>query len=74
VAKLWLHVSSNQEIRYWHITKFQFIVVACAAAGKVPPPGWTESDESGRAVSLSDVSRRGKSMALDNIKSFYVLT
>jgi hypothetical protein len=30
-------------------------VVACAAAGKIPPPGWTESGD--RAIDLSRASR-----------------
>jgi hypothetical protein len=30
-------------------------VVACAAAGKMPPPGWTESGD--RAIDLSRASR-----------------
>ncbi|PMD62376.1 acetyl-CoA acetyltransferase [Hyaloscypha bicolor E] len=33
---------------------------ACAAAGKLPPPGWTKSDESGKGVSVSDISRFGE--------------
>jgi hypothetical protein len=37
-------------------------VGACAAAGKIPPPGWTKADESGKGVSVSDVSRFGESM------------
>jgi hypothetical protein len=37
-------------------------VGACAAAGKLPPPGWTKSDESGKGVSVSDISRFGESM------------
>ncbi len=39
-----------------------FGVNACAAAGKLPPPGWTKPDETGKGVSLSDVSRFGESM------------
>jgi hypothetical protein len=31
------------------------VVVACAAAGKMPPPGWTESGD--RAINLSRASR-----------------
>ncbi|KUJ06859.1 uncharacterized protein LY89DRAFT_661468 [Mollisia scopiformis] len=31
---------------------------SCAAAGKMPPPGWTSPDESGTAVSVSDLSSR----------------
>ena len=27
-------------------------VGACAAAGKLPPPGWTKPDESGKGVSV----------------------
>jgi hypothetical protein len=37
-------------------------VGACAAAGKLPPPRWTKPDESGKGVSVSDVSRFGESM------------
>ena len=36
-------------------------VGACIAAGKYPPPGWTKQDESGKGVSVSDVSRFGES-------------
>ncbi|CZR64499.1 uncharacterized protein PAC_14397 [Phialocephala subalpina] len=35
-------------------------VGACAAAGKMPPPGWTAPDESGTGVSVSDLSRRNQ--------------
>jgi hypothetical protein len=36
------------------------LVGACAAAGKLPPPGWTKSSESGRALSLSDITGQGR--------------
>ncbi|KAF8855344.1 acetyl-CoA acetyltransferase [Acephala macrosclerotiorum] len=35
---------------------------ACAAAGKLPPPGWTAPDERGTAVSVSDLSRRNQGL------------
>ncbi|KAN0096639.1 hypothetical protein V8E51_015444 [Hyaloscypha variabilis] len=35
---------------------------ACAAAGKYPPPGWTKPDESGKGVSVSNVSRFGENL------------
>lgn len=38
------------------------IVAACAAADKLPPPGWTAPDESAQTVSLSDVSWGGESI------------
>jgi len=37
-------------------------VGACAAAGEMPPPGWTNPDESTKGASVSDVSRFGESM------------
>lgn len=37
------------------------LVGACAAAGKLPPPGWTVPDENVKGVSVSDVSRFGES-------------
>lgn len=44
----------------WRLLKNE--VGAYAAAGKLPPPGWTKPDESGKGVSVSDVSRFGESM------------
>lgn len=40
------------------------IVGACAAAGKLPPPGWAAPDESVPTVSLSNVKRSGDSKSL----------
>lgn len=37
------------------------VVGACAAAGKLPPPGWTAPDESAQVVSLKKVTRHGDS-------------
>jgi hypothetical protein len=37
-------------------------VGACAAAGKLPPPGWTVPDENAKSISVSDVSRFGESL------------
>lgn len=34
------------------------VVSAYAAAGKLLPPGWTPPDENGKAVSVSDLSKR----------------
>jgi hypothetical protein len=47
-------------------------VGACAAAGKFPPPGWTNPDESGKAVSVSDVSRFGESTISHESMSEYL--
>jgi len=41
-------------------------VGACAAAGNLPPLGWTKPDESGKGVSVSDVSRFGESKTSDH--------
>lgn len=35
---------------------------ACAAAGKMPPPGWTPPNEDARTVSVSDVKRFGQNL------------
>ncbi len=42
---------------------------ACAAAGKLPPPGWTTPDESGASVSVSDLSRRNQGEYLYLLKT-----
>ena len=39
-------------------------VGACAAAGKMPPPGWTKPNEAARKVDVSDVKRYGQSMPI----------
>lgn len=36
-------------------------VGACAAAGKMPPPGWTPPNKNARTVSVSNVKRFGQS-------------
>ena len=56
--------------RLWHLVCLPskawgmliYKVGACAAAGKLPPPGWTKPDESGKGRSVSDVSSFGESM------------
>lgn len=37
------------------------VVGACAAAGKMPPPGWTPRNEEARTGSVSNVKRYGQS-------------
>ncbi|TVY26586.1 hypothetical protein LHYA1_G004532 [Lachnellula hyalina] len=37
------------------------LVGACAAAHKIPPPGWTPRDKNARKMDISDVSVMGKS-------------
>lgn len=34
---------------------------ACAAAGKLPPPGWSTQDGNVKTVTVSDVTRFGDS-------------
>jgi hypothetical protein len=52
VGKLWRPVSTPHfNLEYADSDT----VVACAAAGKIPPPGWTESGD--RAIDLSRASR-----------------
>jgi hypothetical protein len=52
VGKLWHQVSTPHfNLEYADLDA----VVACAAAGKIPPPGWTESGD--RAIDLSRASR-----------------
>lgn len=58
MGRRWLLVGSLAE--FWGVLTSE--VGACAAAGKMPPPGWTKPDESGKGISLSDVSRFGESM------------
>jgi hypothetical protein len=36
-------------------------VIACAAAGKLPPPGWMKEDENAKSVSASNRSMMGDS-------------
>ena len=58
MGRRWLLVGSLAE--FWGVLTSE--VGACAAARKMPPPGWTKPDESGKGISLSDVSRFGESM------------
>jgi hypothetical protein len=51
-------VGVDEDLRTF--TEF-WIVSACAAANKLPPPGWEVPDKSVPTVSVSDVSRRGDS-------------
>ncbi|KAH6662782.1 hypothetical protein B0J14DRAFT_610177 [Halenospora varia] len=37
-------------------------LAACAAAKKLPPPGWTLPDKNARTVTLSDVTRYGENL------------
>ncbi|KAG0649422.1 hypothetical protein D0Z07_4488 [Hyphodiscus hymeniophilus] len=37
---------------------------ACAAAGKMPPPGWTPPDEAARKITVSDVKRFGQRLPI----------
>lgn len=39
---------------------FSIAVGACAAAGKMPPPGWPAPDESVRSVGVSEVYGESK--------------
>lgn len=58
MGRRWLLV--GRSLGVWGVLTFE--VGACAAAGKLPPPGWTKPDESGKGVSVSNVSRFGESM------------
>jgi hypothetical protein len=58
VGRRWLLVGSFAE--FWEVLMCE--VGACAAAGKLPPPGWTKPDENGKGISVSDVARFGESM------------
>ena len=42
------------------------LVGACAAAHKIPPPGWTPRDKNARKMDISDVSVMGKSKLLNS--------
>lgn len=44
-------------------------MAACAAAGKLPPPGWTAPDESVPVISLANVDRRKDSERLKTLGS-----
>jgi hypothetical protein len=57
VGRRWPLVGSLSE--FWEALMCE--VGACGAAGKMPPHGWTKPDESGKGISLSDVSRFGES-------------
>ena len=47
----------------------KLVVGACAAEGKMPPPGWTKPNEDARKVNVSNVKRYGQSMPVGNLEN-----
>lgn len=72
MENLWLHVSYPHLLDRW-VLLIELIVAACAAAGQLPPPGWTERDKTGKVVSPSDLTRRGQSISPSFIKAGQML-
>jgi hypothetical protein len=44
----------------------KLVVRACAAEGKMPPPGWTKPNEDAGKVNVSNMKRYGQSMHVVN--------
>ena len=47
----------------------KLVVGACAAEGKMPPPGWTKPNEDARKVNVSNVKRYGQSMPVGKLEN-----